>query len=61
MKHFTKEEQEYMDYLNDIYDCEPPYGLLLIKAYPEMFEMGMREYFIEKEHQEIIDEGLKDE
>lgn len=37
-------EKEYMKYLEELYDDEPGYPLLLKKGDPIAFEIGMREW-----------------
>ena len=37
-------EKEYMKYLEDLYDDEPGYPLLLKKGDPIAFEIGMKEW-----------------
>lgn len=48
MSHFTQEETDYMDYLEEIYDA-PNYGLLYRKGDPIAFEIGMNEWLSQKE------------
>jgi len=48
MSHFTQEEIDYMDYLEEIYDA-PNYGLLYRKGDPIAFEVGMNEWLAEEE------------
>ena len=47
--YFTKEETDYMDYLEGIYDA-PNYGLLFRKGDPIGFEIGMREWLDRREN-----------
>ena len=47
MSHFTKEETDYMDYLEELYDA-PNYGLLYRKGDPIAFEIGKNEWLSEK-------------
>jgi len=44
---WSKEEREYMDYLDEVYGIEG-YGLLLAKGDPIAFNVGFQEWLTEE-------------
>lgn len=40
----SREDIDYMDYLDDLYDTQPPFGLLLFKGDPIAFRLGRGEW-----------------
>lgn len=39
---------DYMDYLDELYETQPPFGLLLFKADPAAFRLGRDEWVAER-------------
>lgn len=52
---FTKEDLEYMDYLNGL-PAPDDWALLLYKGDPIAFELGKDEYFSQKQFEDSTEE-----